>query len=91
MKKGKEQRKYTRFKVPLPVEVRYLDNPPATMTTADICDGGVFLNVESGDRPPVGATIFLKLQQPLEGEDPPTVEGEVVRENEEGIGVRFIL
>ncbi len=91
MEKGKDNRKHTRFKVPLPVEVTYLDNSPVTMITADICDGGVFLNVESEGRPPIGSTIFLKLQQQLEGEEPPTVEGEVVRETDEGIGVRFIL
>ena len=88
MKRNK--RLYPRFNVATTLRLTCPGHGDMLLRTRDQSTGGVFL--EKGNQeflPPPGTTVFLQITELLDGEEAPVVKAEVVRANEEGIGVRF--
>jgi len=56
--------------------------------TRNISDSGLFILVEPTEMPPVGEIIQGQIQGPME--NPPIVSMEIVRTEEEGLGLRFL-
>ncbi len=72
------------------VEVSW-DGASHIYATRNISDTGIFLIIDQGPRPTIGATIQVRLQGNLGcGEEPPTLDMQVVRMESAGIGLRFI-
>lgn len=67
------------------------DGATHVYSTRNISDTGIFLIIEQGPRPVIGSTIKVRLQGNLGGgEEPPTLEMQVVRMESSGIGLRFL-
>jgi len=89
---GKNQRTSARLPMQLEVEFNHSDFGTLFLMTRDLSDTGLFINFEDDDKPPVGTTAQVKLKNTFEdGEEPPILEMEVVRQTPEGIGLKFIL
>ena len=57
--------------------------------TRDISDGGVFLIVDPSEAPPLGQVVKGQVQGLMA--DAPILEMEVVRVENEGIGLKYVL
>ena len=77
-----------RISLKLKVQVRW-ENHVQEYTTRDISDNGVFLLYGPEPYPPVGAKISIKVLNNVAGEEPPWVDGEIMRVDNDGMGVRF--
>lgn len=77
-----------RISLKLKVQVRWEEHVQE-YTTRDISDNGVFLLYGPEPYPPVGAQISIKVLNNVAGEEPPWVDGEIVRVDNDGMGVRF--
>lgn len=77
-----------RISLKLKVQVRWKDHIQE-YTTRDISDNGVFLLYGPEPYPPVGEKISIKVLNNVAGEEPPWVDGEIMRVDNDGIGVRF--
>lgn len=87
---GEEKRQHVRLTVPMPVEITHAQLGTVELVTADLSDGGVFLQAEPEQCPPVGDEITLKVVGTLGGETPPLVRARVVRVTVDGMGVEFL-
>ena len=85
-----ENRKYERYSISLEVELAYPGTKKTILNTRDMSDGGVFLYMHGGTRPPVGEVLFLKLTGLVGGEEPPRVRVRVARITPDGIGLEFL-
>lgn len=85
-----ENRKFERYAISLEVELNYPGTGKMILNTRDMSDGGVFLYMDEGARPPIGEELFLKLTGLVGGEEPPRVRVRVARITHEGIGLEFI-
>ena len=87
-----EQRKHPRVQLPLLVEL----NHPALRRTRhlarDISQGGVFVHMQPPDSIKPGAKVRLTLLDPMsiDNQPSPTVELEVKRVEENGLGMAFV-
>lgn len=79
-----------RITLKLKVLIRW-DNHTQEYVTRDISDNGVFLLYGPEPYPAVDTKISIKVLNSMAGEDPPWVDGEIVRIDAEGMGVRFLL
>lgn len=85
-----ERRQHPRIQLPLLVELQHPSLGRKPCVARDISEGGVFVYLEdSGLRP--GATLRLTLKNvtTLESQPTPTVEMEVRRVDEDGLGLEF--
>ena len=89
-KRIEDKRRHPRFHLAVRVEVHLGDGCVRIMRTRDMCESGVYLEADDAPLPPVGSTVRLRILDDLGGEDEsPLVDGLVVREDGEGIGVQF--
>lgn len=79
-----------RITLKLKVQIRWGEHSQEYVTR-DISDNGVFLLYGPEPYPPVGTKISIKVMNSMSGEDPPWVDGEIVRVDDDGMGVRFAL
>lgn len=80
-------------RVPIKLEVEFDldDSNPLTFVTKDISDTGIFISMLPEDQPPVGTTAHVKLKNNFEdGEEPPLLKMQVVRQSKNGIGLIFL-
>lgn len=85
-----EQRRYPRIQLPLLVELKHPSLGSRRCIAKDISEGGVFVYTDKPQIKP-GAKVKLTLGNTLavEAQPTPTVEMEVVRVEDEGIGLAF--
>jgi len=89
---SKNQRTSARLPMQLEVEFNHSDFGTLFLMTRDLSDTGLFIKFEEDEKPPVGTTALVKLKNSFDdGEEPPTLEMEVVRQTSEGIGLKFKL
>jgi len=86
-----EQRQHSRIQIPLLVELSHPALGTVQSKARDISEGGIFVFL---DNPPVKAGSKLKLRLltvlPTDTQPTPTVDMEVKRVTEEGLGLAFI-
>jgi len=91
-KNMKNDRGSPRLPIQLEVEFDHDETGTINLTTKDISDTGIFINLDADKHPPVGTTAKVKLKNNFDdGEEPPTLMMKVVRQTKEGIGLQFIL
>lgn len=84
-----DNRRHPRIPMKARVKITHPSFGELIASTRDISDGGIFLETEGQDMPPVGTVIEGQVQG-LTG-DAPILKMEIMRSLPEGIGLRFIL
>ncbi len=86
-----EQRRYPRIQLPLLVELKHPTLGSQRCIARDISEGGVFVQLERAEVKP-GAKLKLTLLNPVsvEASPTPTVDMEVKRVEEQGLGLAFV-
>lgn len=84
-----ESRSHPRIPMKAQVKITHESFGELVATTRDISDGGIFLITKDFDMPPVGTVIEGQVQG-LHG-DAPVLKMEIIRAEEDGVGLRFIL
>ena len=88
---NKDKRKHPRRPAVLDVELSYPSGEIKTVKSRDISDGGLFLVMDSRDKPVIGELIGVKLTgDSARQETLPSGEAVVVHLAADGIGVAFI-
>ncbi|MCL6417863.1 PilZ domain-containing protein [Aestuariirhabdus sp. Z084] len=83
-----EKRRHLRTEMKLMIRVWGEQTPETILHTRDLSDGGLFLLVEEGDSPPIGATVNVQVQGlPVEA---PVKQMQVVRVEPSGVGLMHI-
>ena len=87
-----EQRKHPRVQLPLLVELKHPALQLSRHIARDISEGGVFVHMQPPPSISAGAKMRLTLLDPIkvENQPSPTVEVQVVRVEQNGLGVEFV-
>ncbi len=86
----REQRKHSRSRLPAAIELSHDSFGTIMLTSRDISDRGVFVLGAPGlELPPVGTILNLKINGVM-GRETPEVLAEVVRTDDDGIGICFL-
>ena len=87
-----DRRRHPRIPMEVEVELYCTGEEMRIVRTQDLSGGGVLLLLREEDRPAPGTQVQVRVVGTLgdEGEQPPLVEGRVVRHLPEGIAVEFI-
>ena len=72
----------------LEVELQ-MEGESASLHTRDLSNKGVYIEAEQRELPEVGAIVYIKLKQGLQG-DVPLVKAQVVRADGNGIALKFL-
>lgn len=86
-----DKRKHLRFELPVNVKLTTRDGTELVLQSHDISDSGIFLRGDSAVLPAVGEQILIKLASMVAGDEPRELTAIVVRQNNDGIGIEFIL
>lgn len=87
-----EQRKHPRVQLPLLVELKHPALPRQRHIARDISEGGVFVHMQPPASIRPGAKMRLTLLDPIsvDNQPSPTVDVQVVRVEEDGLGMAFV-
>ena len=85
---GHEQRKHIRTPFVCRIKIQHESVGEQVVKTRDISDGGVFVELEPEQIPPIGTHLVGQVQGMMD--DAPVLEMEVVRVEPSGVGLRFI-
>jgi hypothetical protein len=83
-----DKRKHTRTPLQCKIKILHSGVGEKIVNTRNISYGGVFVCLNPEDIPPVGTIVLGQVQGMAE--DAPELEMEVVRVENEGVGLRFI-
>lgn len=83
-----DKRQDPRLGIRLEVELQ-IEGESASLHTRDLSNKGVFIESEQQKLPTVGAIVYIKLKQGLQG-DVPLVKAQVVRADGDGIALKFL-
>jgi len=86
-----DKRKHLRFELPVNVKLTTSDGTELILQSHDISDSGIFLRGDNTVLPEVGEQIVIKLASMVAGDEPRELNATVVRQNNDGIGIEFIL
>lgn len=84
------QRQFPRTEVEVQVYLTYLEDDERTVTSRDISQGGLFMNLEDPDHYPMGELVNLRFINPLADHAENFKDAIVVRHTNNGIGVAFV-
>lgn len=87
---GIDNRKYVRTKLKADIKLSHPETGELSLHTADISDGGAFILAEGNELPSVGQSVSVQVQGIGDGEAP-VVTMRVVRSDNAGIGLEFIV
>lgn len=86
--KNPNGRQHERTKLKARLKLIHHTMGEATVFTADLSDGGLFILRGDGELPDVGEIIQLQVQDvPVEA---PVLRAKIVRKNTDGVGVMFV-
>lgn len=72
------------------VELTYLDEPYSIVTTRDISDGGMFIELKPEERFPIGELVNVHYLDPLDNDKDKFKDAIIVRVANDGIGLSFV-
>jgi c-di-GMP-binding flagellar brake protein YcgR len=87
---SKNLRKFERKQIKVGVELTLLDEPSATVTTRDISQGGMFLEVKDADKFPVGEIVSVHYPDPFNNNADTFKSAMIVHKINDGFGICFI-
>ncbi len=86
-----DKRKYLRFELPVNVKLTTHNGTEFILKTQDISDSGVYLRSNNTELPKVGEQVVIQLASMVAGDEPREINAMVVRQDEQGIGIQFLL
>jgi hypothetical protein len=85
---GRNRRRHLRTKLRARIKLKHA-NGEVIVETGDISDGGVFIEANGVELPPVGTEVKVQVQDlPVEA---PELSARIVRMEANGVGLEFIL
>ncbi len=87
---SKDQRQFPREEVQIEVVLSFLEDTVRTVTTRNISQGGLFLQLEDIEHYPLGEMVSLHYKNPLDDFTETTKDGIIVRCSDGGIAVAFV-
>ncbi len=84
------QRRYPRTEIKVSVELTFLDEPYTIVNTRDISEGGMFIEVDSPAKFPIGEMVHIHYLDPLNDGEDTFKDAIIVRVADDGIGISFI-
>ena len=86
----KDLRKHPRHPIKVSVELTFLDEPYAIVNTRNISEGGMFVEVDSAGKFPIGELVNLHFLDPLNNDQDTFKDAAIVHIVDDGFGVCFI-
>jgi len=86
----KNQRQFPRKEVQVEVELAFLEDNLRTVTTRNISQGGLYVQLDNPDYYPMGEMINLRFNNPLNSNEETIKDGVIVRRSDDGIAIAFI-
>lgn len=84
------QRRHPRTEIKVSVELTFLDEPYSIVNTRDISEGGMFVEIESSEKFPIGEMVHIHYLDPLNNNEDSFKDAIIVRVADDGIGISFI-
>jgi len=87
---SKNLRQHARTQVKVSVELTFLDEPYAIVNTRNISEGGMFIEVDSAKKFPIGEMVSVHYLDPLNDGADTFKDALIVHINDDGFGISFI-
>lgn len=84
------KRRFPRQEIQIQVELSYLEDTAVTVTTRNMSQGGMFLQLKNTDHYPMGEMVHLHFKNPLNNLEETTKDGVIVRHCNDGIAIAFV-
>jgi hypothetical protein len=84
------KRQFPRQEIQIKVELSFLEDTARTVTTRNMSEGGMFLQLKDADHYTMGEMVNLHFKNPLNNLEETEKDGLVVRHSSKGIAVAFI-
>ncbi len=84
------QRRFPRNEIQIAVELSYLEEDVRTVTTRDISQGGLFMQLDNPEHYAMGEMVILNYNDPLQNNEQTSKDAVIVRHTDSGIAVAFI-
>jgi c-di-GMP-binding flagellar brake protein YcgR len=85
-----ENRRYPRKEIKVSVELTFLEERYQVVNTRDISEGGMFIEMNSHGKYPIGEMVHLHYLDPLNDDVDTFKDAIIVRIADDGIGVSYI-
>jgi len=86
-----DKRRNLRFELPVNVKITTKSGQETILKSQDVSDCGIFLRGDASELPLVGEYVQVQLATMVAGDKPRELNAQVVRQNNDGIGIEFIL
>jgi c-di-GMP-binding flagellar brake protein YcgR len=83
-------RRHPRHPIKVSVELTFLDEPYSVVQTRDISQGGMFIEVNTAEKFPVGELVNLHFLDPLNDNEDTFKDAMIVHVGNDGFGVSYI-
>ncbi len=87
---SEDKRRFPRQEIQIEVELSFLEDTAHIVTTRNISEGGLFLQLKNADHYPMGEMVNLHFKNPLNNLEETEKDGVIVRHTNDGIAVAFI-
>ncbi len=87
---SEDKRRFPRQEIQIEVELSFLNDTACTVTTSNMSEGGLFLQLKNADHYPMGEMVNLHFKNPLNDLEETEKDGVIVRHANDGIGIAFI-
>ena len=87
---SEDKRRFPRQEIQIEVELSFLEDTAHIVTTRNISEGGIFLQLKNADHYPMGEMVNLHFKNPLNNLEETEKDGVIVRHTNDGIAVAFI-
>lgn len=84
------KRKFPRKSIQVEVELSYLEDNACTVSTRNVSQGGLYLQLDNPEHYPMGEMVNLRFNNPLADNDETLKDGIIVRCDDSGIAVAFV-
>ena len=87
---SEDKRRFPRQEIQIEVELSFLEDTAHTVTTRNISEGGLFLQLKNADHYPMGEMVNMHFKNPLNNLEETEKDGVIVRHANDGIAIAFI-
>ena len=87
---SEDKRRFPRQEIQIEVELSFLEDTARTVTTLNLSEGGLFLQLKNADNYPMGEIVNLHFKNPLNNLEETEKDGVIVRHANDGIAIAFI-
>ena len=86
----KDLRRHPRKQIKVSVELTFLDEPYDVVQTRNISEGGMFIEIDSGQKFPIGELVSVHYLDPLNNDEDTFRDAVIVHVAKDGFGICFI-